>query len=584
MWINSGHATHSHFEITMTIDSLFTIIAGLGFRIFMESISRHDFRLTSALVGLWEGFVVHHYSWDKPSYWDPFIACAFRLFVDFLITRSHLRMILVILWTGIGLAVSEVAAASLTIDSPKPRIVRSSRAALRPHRRTAQSRVRFDGIEPLSSADLSHVMTPHAIPDPAPSVGRVILRNSPPVTTQQQQKQKQHLSPQLEVDHPKSDDTPTRSRAPYSRPSMAIQASVLPTMVLDPDTRPMSSNQLSNAMSIHEIVPLCEMQATPPEDRETTEDSPVLLELHSPPAPQSRDALHEPLELNPAATPLSDSDLEYLVDMNGSGDTTPTIRSTKLTGSSPSLSGVNGHLDGEPQAAIADNLTPTVPVLQLPLELPSSLPSVNHDTTHDVMIARFERPLPPLPIDDLPNGIPTTFIASELDTPSLTPANHSPLPSIPDQQPDDGTPDTSLLTGRAFSYPRVTDNPAPDAAPVDSGSGTHTPDDVSIGGLESTTTEPESVITVGTRAHVMARADTFREQAVAHERESHRLNEAMRISFREGRIIEGHLLEGERQDAEKLSTQLHAKAARRYFYGMPQFCAAGPLTNTFVSP
>jgi hypothetical protein len=567
----------------MTIDSLLTIVAGLGFRIFMESISRHDFRLTSALVGLWEGFVVHHYSWDKPSYWDPFIACAFRLFVDFLITRSHLRMILVILWTGIGLAVSEVVAASLTIDNPEPRIVRSSRAAVRPRRRTAQSRVRFDGIEPLSSTDLSHVMTPHAIQsDPAPSVGRTILRNSPQVTTQQQRKQQQHLPPQLEVDpYPKFDDMPTRSRALYSRPPLAIQTSILPTVMLDPDTRSMSSNQPSNAIPTHQIVPLYDVQATPPEDREIAENFPVLPELHPPPTPQSGDVLHAPLELNPAAAPSSDSDLEHLVDMNGSGDTTPTIRSTRLTESSPSLSGADDHLHDEPQAAISDNLdhTPTVPVLQLPLELPSSLPTVDHDTALDVKITRFERPLPPLPIDDLPNGIPTAFIAPELDTPSFTPANHSPLPSIPDQQPDHGTAHTSLPTGGAFSYPRVADNPPPDTAPVDSGSGTHTPDDVSIGGLESTTTEPESVITVGTRAHVMARADTFREQAVAHERESHRLNEAMRISFREGRIIEGHLLEGECQDAEKLSTQLHAKAARRYFYGMPQFCASRPLTH-----
>jgi hypothetical protein len=91
------------------MESLFAIGLGLAVRILLDVVSQHDFRVGGSLVGLWEGVVLYHFVEKMPKSHDPYVAYGVRLFVDFLFTESLFRMALVILWTGLGMVLSEIA-------------------------------------------------------------------------------------------------------------------------------------------------------------------------------------------------------------------------------------------------------------------------------------------------------------------------------------------------------------------------------------------------------------------------------------------------------------------------------------------
>ena len=91
------------------MDSLFAIGLGLGLRFLVDVVTQHDFRVGGSLVGLWEGAVLYHFIGKMPRSNDPYIAYAVRLFVDFLFTESWYKLALVLLWTGLGLVLSDIA-------------------------------------------------------------------------------------------------------------------------------------------------------------------------------------------------------------------------------------------------------------------------------------------------------------------------------------------------------------------------------------------------------------------------------------------------------------------------------------------
>lgn len=66
-------------------------------------------KVTGTLVGLWEGIVLQHFLQKWPKSFDPYIAYAVRMFVDFLVTESVARMLLVLLWTGLGMILADIA-------------------------------------------------------------------------------------------------------------------------------------------------------------------------------------------------------------------------------------------------------------------------------------------------------------------------------------------------------------------------------------------------------------------------------------------------------------------------------------------
>ncbi|KAI6113275.1 hypothetical protein EDD16DRAFT_1446769, partial [Pisolithus croceorrhizus] len=83
------------------MESVLAIGVGLGLRIVVDA-ATDDHKVGGVLVGLWEGVVLNHFVRKMPRSFDPYIALAFRVFVDFLFTQSLSRMALVALWTLVG--------------------------------------------------------------------------------------------------------------------------------------------------------------------------------------------------------------------------------------------------------------------------------------------------------------------------------------------------------------------------------------------------------------------------------------------------------------------------------------------------
>lgn len=91
------------------MDSLYAIGLGLALRVVVDAVSQHNFKVGGTLVGIWEGIVLYHFLGKMPRSFDPYVAYGFRLFVDFLFTESLPKMAIVILWTGVGVLLSDVA-------------------------------------------------------------------------------------------------------------------------------------------------------------------------------------------------------------------------------------------------------------------------------------------------------------------------------------------------------------------------------------------------------------------------------------------------------------------------------------------
>jgi len=93
------------------MDSIFAISFGLGLRFLVDAVSDHDFKITGTIVGLWEGVIMLHFTKKMPKSSDPFIAYGVRLFVDFLCTESVTRLVLVLVWTALGMVLADVTPA-----------------------------------------------------------------------------------------------------------------------------------------------------------------------------------------------------------------------------------------------------------------------------------------------------------------------------------------------------------------------------------------------------------------------------------------------------------------------------------------
>lgn len=98
-------------RLASLMDSIFAIGFGLGLRFVVDAVSHHDFKLTGTLVGLWEGIILLHFLKKMPKSTDPYVAYAVRLFVDFLCTESVARLVLVLIWTGMGMVLADITPA-----------------------------------------------------------------------------------------------------------------------------------------------------------------------------------------------------------------------------------------------------------------------------------------------------------------------------------------------------------------------------------------------------------------------------------------------------------------------------------------
>ncbi|KAI0692025.1 hypothetical protein C8T65DRAFT_670167 [Cerioporus squamosus] len=108
------------------MDNLLAIGVGLGLRALIDTVTHHNHRVNGSLVGLWEGAVLRHFISKYPSSLDPYIAYGFRLLVDILWTSSWMRLVIVVLWTFMGILLSDVGV-DLAADRRFRRLMRSVR-------------------------------------------------------------------------------------------------------------------------------------------------------------------------------------------------------------------------------------------------------------------------------------------------------------------------------------------------------------------------------------------------------------------------------------------------------------------------
>ncbi|PSR78751.1 hypothetical protein PHLCEN_2v7286 [Hermanssonia centrifuga] len=147
------------------MENLIAIGVGLGLRALLDAVA-HDSYRASALVGIWEGVVLNHFLAKFPSSVDPYIAFAFRLFVDYLFTESLSRIIIIVLWTGLGGLLADVAV-QLSGDRRFRRLWRRTVSSLPwsgSHSRPTSSRVRFYEVPDSSSTAGSATPTVASIP------------------------------------------------------------------------------------------------------------------------------------------------------------------------------------------------------------------------------------------------------------------------------------------------------------------------------------------------------------------------------------------------------------------------------------
>ena len=108
------------------MDSLLAIGVGLGLRALVDTVTHHNHRVNGSLVGLWEGAVLRHFITKYPSTFDPYIAYGFRLLADLLWTQSWMRLVIVVLWTFMGMLLSDVGV-DLSADRRFRRLTRTVR-------------------------------------------------------------------------------------------------------------------------------------------------------------------------------------------------------------------------------------------------------------------------------------------------------------------------------------------------------------------------------------------------------------------------------------------------------------------------
>ncbi|KAF7975875.1 hypothetical protein HWV62_8273 [Athelia sp. TMB] len=90
------------------MDHIYSIGLGLGLRVVVDFLSNGNLKIGGTIVGLWEGIVLYHFLGKMPRSSDPYISYGFRLFVDFMVTENLAKTGIVMLWTGLGVLLSDV--------------------------------------------------------------------------------------------------------------------------------------------------------------------------------------------------------------------------------------------------------------------------------------------------------------------------------------------------------------------------------------------------------------------------------------------------------------------------------------------
>ncbi|KAF8973011.1 hypothetical protein BDZ97DRAFT_1912609 [Flammula alnicola] len=160
------------------MDVALSIFAGLGLRLFLliATDAGPSSKLTTAVLGLWEGAIVHQLSGRSTSpNLDHFLAYGLRLAVDLLISKNLQRMVMVVLWSVLGTVTSEAIVPYASL-----------RSALKKQReRERERRHRHSRFIPTTVPILSTPLPPRirAYKPPEPGQPTPLLPETPPPQT-----------------------------------------------------------------------------------------------------------------------------------------------------------------------------------------------------------------------------------------------------------------------------------------------------------------------------------------------------------------------------------------------------------------
>ncbi|KDQ55884.1 hypothetical protein JAAARDRAFT_180782 [Jaapia argillacea MUCL 33604] len=87
----------------MIVQTVFSAGLGLALRSFIDVITGDNVTLAGILVGVSEGAVLHHFLYHSRSFGEHLLAYGLRVIADFMWNEDAERLLMVLLWTGLGM-------------------------------------------------------------------------------------------------------------------------------------------------------------------------------------------------------------------------------------------------------------------------------------------------------------------------------------------------------------------------------------------------------------------------------------------------------------------------------------------------
>lgn len=100
------------------MDILLSTFLGLSFRLLVNAVSSENARVVGMVIGLWEGVGLHHLS-RSSSLSSAYIAYGLRIALDLILADSFSRIWLIVLWTALGMLISDAVSPSHWYDTTK---------------------------------------------------------------------------------------------------------------------------------------------------------------------------------------------------------------------------------------------------------------------------------------------------------------------------------------------------------------------------------------------------------------------------------------------------------------------------------
>lgn len=550
------------------MDLSLSILTGLGLRLFLHNQLLGN--LSPVLLGLWEGVVVHQLSSRSSTPVDHYLAYGLRLTVDLFVSANITRLAMVVLWTALGVIVSESMTPGRTLRHAAKRERRQKKSTtlpshirvyhtpdpVQPHSSTPP----FLPAQPPQSATPQHPAERPASPpsfflhggsegfSPSPIPVQLQLIESPPTA-----RPPSGLASFLERE--------AESGSPPSKPvHLATPPESAPSDGIELQNTPNRLSTIAEMPSREEI--------TPPNPELVVEEVNVIQEtrnggtFYAPsatmtavpiPVPnasiqyvQMRSKWHHDEDVDTAAPysqPRTDHTLMHVPNattrrMWESDSPTPFETRDELRTPGPSSPewgpGVETDLDNdELQTPIADKHTVgELSPLVLDEQLKASEQGSSQQVSFGTIAARLTQ-------------------ATGLQAPASTEFTILQAPEV--------IPSALLRNDVAAEPAKESDAPDDDNVPDPDPGALSDPETLHTEGDES------SILSSPAPTKLTRKAEKFREDAKNEEKERSRLDAEWRLALSESRITDALKLKGKLRESEARVLKLHQSAARRHY-------------------